>query len=71
MPLPFARLGQVDDYYILDKVTSISAMVMVKVDPKYNSELVALADKATSVKEYMIQVKGYASSVDSVALNQK
>ena len=60
-----------DDYYILGEVTSPLRHGQVKVDPKYNSHLVALADKVTSVKDYMIQVKGYASPVGSVALNQK
>ncbi len=43
----------------------------VSVDPKYNSQLTALATKAKTINGYMVQVKGYASSVGSVALNQK
>ena len=34
----------------------------VKVDPKYNPQLVALAQKAETINGYMIQVKGYASA---------
>jgi OOP family OmpA-OmpF porin len=66
-----ARFGQLDDYYILDEVTVYFANGKVKVDPKYNSQLLALAEKATTINGYMIQVKGYASSAGSVALNQK
>jgi len=43
----------------------------VKVDPQYNPQLLALADKAKTVDGYMIEVKGYASSVGSVSLNQQ
>jgi OmpA-OmpF porin, OOP family len=66
-----ARFGQLDDYYILDEVTVYFGNGKVKVDPKYNSQLLALVQKATSINGYMIQVKGYASSVGSATLNQK
>jgi len=66
-----ARFGQLDDYYILDEVTVYFGNGQVKVDPKYNPQLLALCQKAQTVNGYMIQVKGYASSVGSVALNQK
>jgi len=66
-----ARFGQLDDYYIMDEVTVYFGNGKVNVDPKYIPQLTALAQKATSVNGYMIQVKGYASSVGSVALNQK
>lgn len=66
-----ARFGQLDDYYIFDEVTVYFANGKVKVDPKYNPQLLALADKAKSINGYMIEVKGYASSVGSVALNQQ
>jgi hypothetical protein len=36
-----ARFGQLDDYYILDEVTVYFGNGKVKVDPKYNPELVA------------------------------
>ena len=66
-----ARFGQLDDYYIYDEVTVYFGNGKVKLDPKYNAPLSALAEKAGTVKGYMIQVKGYASSSGSVALNQK
>jgi outer membrane protein OmpA-like peptidoglycan-associated protein len=66
-----ARFGQLDDYYIFDEVTVNFANGKTNVDPKYNAPLLALADKAKTINGYMIEVKGYASSVGSVALNQK
>lgn len=66
-----ARFGQLDDYYIFDEVTVYFANGKVKVDPKYMSQLSALADKAKTINGYMIEVKGYASSVGSTELNQK
>jgi len=66
-----ARFGQLDDYYILDEVTVYFGNGQVKVDPKYNAPLIALAQKAMTYNGYTIQVKGYASSVGSVALNQQ
>ena len=66
-----ARFGQLDDYYILDEVTVLFGNGVVKVDPKYNDPLVALAQKAMTYNGYTIQVKGYASSVGSAALNQQ
>jgi len=65
------RFGQLDDYNILDEVTVLFANGKVEVDPKYNSQLLELAAKAKTINAYMIQVKGYASSVGSAALNQK
>lgn len=66
-----ARFGQLDDYYILDEVTVYFGNGKVSVDPKFAQQLVALAEKAKSVNGYMIEVKGYASAVGSVALNQQ
>jgi len=66
-----ARFGQLDDYYILDEVTVYFGNGKVTVDPKFAQQLVALAEKAKSVNGYMIEVKGYASAVGSVALNQQ
>ncbi|MBZ5538727.1 MAG: OmpA family protein [Acidobacteriia bacterium] len=66
-----ARFGQLNDYYILDEVTVHFGNGKVKVDPKYNPQLVALAEKAKTINGYMIQVKGYASASGSVSLNQK
>jgi OOP family OmpA-OmpF porin len=66
-----ARFGQLDDYYIFDEVTVYFANGKVKVDLQYNPQLLALADKAKTIDGYMIEVKGYASSVGSVTLNQQ
>jgi len=41
------------------------------IEPQYKPQLLQLAQKAKTVDGYMIQVKGYASSVGSAALNQK
>ena len=66
-----ARFGELDQYYILDEVTVYFANGQVKVDPKYNAPLLALVQKAMTYNGYNIQVKGYASSVGSAALNQQ
>jgi len=66
-----ARFGQLDDYYIMDEVTVLFGNGKIKVDPQYVSQLTALAQKATTVDGYMIEVKGYASAVGSAAMNQK
>jgi OmpA-OmpF porin, OOP family len=66
-----ARFGQLDDYYIFDEVTVNFANGKTNVDAQYNAPLLALADKAKTVEGYVIEVKGYASSVGSVALNQQ
>jgi OmpA-OmpF porin, OOP family len=66
-----ARFGQLNDYYILDEVTVYFANGKTKVDPKYNPQLVALAEKAKTVNGYVVQVKGYASSTGSASLNQQ
>lgn len=66
-----ARFGQLDDYYIFDELTIYFANGKVKVDPKYTPQVLALADKAKKIEGYMIEVKGYASSLGSTELNQK
>ncbi len=66
-----ARFGQLDDYYIFDELTVYFDNGKIKVDPKYSPQLLALAEKAKSVDGYMIEVKGYASAVGSVTLNQQ
>jgi outer membrane protein OmpA-like peptidoglycan-associated protein len=66
-----ARFGQLDDYNIVDEVTVYFGNGKVKVDPKYNPQLVALAEKAKTINGYIIEVKGYASASGSVTLNQK
>jgi OmpA-OmpF porin, OOP family len=66
-----ARFGQLDDYYILDEVTVYFANGKTNVDPKYVPQLLALAQKAETINGYLIEVKGFASSVGSVGLNQQ
>jgi OmpA-OmpF porin, OOP family len=66
-----ARFGQLDDYYIFDELTVYFDNGKIKVDPKYNPQLATLADKAKTIDGYMIEVKGYASTVGSVSLNQR
>ena len=66
-----ARFGQLDDYYILDEVTVYFANGKVAVDSSYVPQLLALAEKAKTINGYVIEVKGYASAVGSVALNQQ
>jgi outer membrane protein OmpA-like peptidoglycan-associated protein len=66
-----ARFGQLDDYYILEEATIYFDNGKIKVDPKYVPQLLALAEKAKTINGYVIEVKGHASSVGSVALNQQ
>jgi len=65
------RFGQLDDYNILDEVTVYFGNSQVALDPQYKPQLMQLAEKAKGINGYMIQVKGYASSAGSVALNQQ
>src|ERR1700691_5175028 len=65
------RFGQLDDYNIMDEVTVYSANGKVALDPKYQPQLLQLAEKAKTITAFTIQVKGYASSVGSASLNQE
>jgi outer membrane protein OmpA-like peptidoglycan-associated protein len=66
-----ARFGQLDDYYIFDETTVYFANGKVNVDPKYNSQLLALTEKAKTIEGYMVEVRGFASVTGSTAMNQK
>lgn len=66
-----ARFGQLDDYYIFDEVTVYFDNGKVNVDPKYDAPLLTLAEKAKTINGYVIEVRGYASAVGSVTVNQK
>jgi len=66
-----ARFGQLDDYYIFDELTVYFGNGKTKVDQSYVPQLVALAEKAKTVNGYVVEVKGYASSVGSASLNQQ
>jgi outer membrane protein OmpA-like peptidoglycan-associated protein len=65
------RFGELGEYNIWDEVTVYFGNDKVTVDPQYQPKLLALCKKAQTVTGYVIQVKGYASAVGSVALNQK
>jgi OmpA-OmpF porin, OOP family len=66
-----ARFGQLDDYYILDELTIYFANGKVNLESKYHAPLIQLAEKAKTINAYIIEIKGYASSVGSVELNQR
>src|SRR5215472_4030296 len=66
-----ARFGQLDDYYILDEATVLFANGKANLDSKYKPDLMRLSDKAKTINGFMIEIKGYASSVGSAQLNQK
>jgi OOP family OmpA-OmpF porin len=66
-----ARFGQLDDYYIWDELTIYFGNSQVKVDPQYESQLLAMVEKAKGIEGYMFGVRGYASSAGSEGLNQK
>jgi OmpA-OmpF porin, OOP family len=66
-----ARFGQLDDYYIFDELTVYFGNAKTNVEPKYVPQLLALAEKAKTIDGYVIEVKGYASAVGSVGLNQQ
>jgi OmpA-OmpF porin, OOP family len=65
------RFGELGEYNILGEVTVLFGNGKVAIEPQYKPQLLQLAQKAVTVNGYVIQVKGYASSVGSAALNQK
>lgn len=65
------RFGELGEYNILGEVTVLFANGKVAIEPQYKPQLLQLAQKAVTINGYVIQVKGYASSVGSAALNQK
>jgi OmpA-OmpF porin, OOP family len=65
------RFGELDEYNILGEATVLFGNGKVAIDPQYKPQLLELAQKAQTINAYIIQVKGYASSVGSAALNQK
>jgi OOP family OmpA-OmpF porin len=70
-PQPTKRFGELGDYNILGEVTVLFANGKVAIEPDYKPQLIALIQKSKTINAYVIQVKGYASSVGSAALNQK
>ncbi|HMH11626.1 MAG TPA: OmpA family protein [Edaphobacter sp.] len=65
------RFGELGDYNILGEVTVLFANGKVALEPQYKPQLMDLIQKAKTINAFVIQVKGYASSVGSAALNQK
>ena len=65
------RFGELGDYNILGEVTVLFGNGKVAVDPRYDAQLLKLAQQAQGITGYIIQVSGYASKVGSAALNQK
>ena len=65
------RFGQLDDFNILDEVIVYFGNGKITIDPQYKPQLLALVQKANGINGYLIQVKGYASSAGSMALNQR
>jgi len=65
------RFSELGDYNVITEVTVLFANGKTTLDPKYKPQLMQLAEKAKTVDGYVIQVKGYASSVGSAALNEK
>jgi OmpA-OmpF porin, OOP family len=65
------RFGELADYNILGEVTIYFGNGQVTIESQYKPQLLQLAQKATGVTGYIIQVKGYASAVGSAALNQR
>jgi outer membrane protein OmpA-like peptidoglycan-associated protein len=52
-------------------VTVYFANGSTTIGAQYKPQLLQLAQQAKGIKAYVLQVKGYASAVGSVALNQK
>ena len=65
------RFSELGDYNVISEVTVLFANGRVTLEPQYKPKLLQLAQQAKTVDGYVIQVKGYASSVGSAALNQK
>lgn len=65
------RFSEMGEYNTMGEVTVLFANGRTAVEPQYRTQLLQLATKAKTVDGYVIQVKGYASSVGSAAMNQK
>ena len=55
----------------MNEVTVLFGNGKVIIDPQYKPQLLKLAEQASTITGYVIQVKGYASAVGSASLNQK
>ena len=65
------RFSELGEYNTMGEVTVLFANGRTSIDPQYKPQLLQLAAKAKTIDGYVIQVKGYASSAGSAALNQK
>jgi outer membrane protein OmpA-like peptidoglycan-associated protein len=65
------RFSELGEYNVINEVTVLFANGKVAIEPQYKPKLLQLAQQAKTVEGYVIQVKGYASSAGSAALNQK
>jgi len=65
------RFSELGDYNVIAEVSVLFANGKVMLESQYKPQLMQLAQKAQTVDGYTIQVKGYASSAGSAALNQK
>jgi len=65
------RFSELGEYNVISEMTVLFGNGKVAIEPQYKPKLLQLAQQAKTVDGYVIQVKGYASSVGSAALNQK
>ena len=65
------RFSELGEYNMLGEATVLFGNGKIAIDPQYKTQLLQLAQKAKTINGYMIQVKGYASSVGSSAMNQR
>ena len=66
-----ARFGELGEYNIMGEVTVLFGNGKVTLEQEYRPQLSKLAEQALTITGYVIQVKGYASTTGSAALNQK
>jgi OmpA-OmpF porin, OOP family len=65
------RFSELGEYNVIAETTVLFANGKTAIEPQYKPKLLQLAQQAKTVDAYVIQVKGFASSVGSAALNQK
>ena len=65
------RFSDLSDYDTKDSVTLFYAVGASDLDAKQKAELSALAQKASALKGYIVQVAGYTDSSGSAAFNQE
>ena len=65
------RVSELGQYNTLDALTVLFGNGKVAIEPQYKTQLQEFAQKAKTTNGYMVQIKGYASTTGSPALNQK